>query len=45
MKKLVFVLLLLLPMVAIADRRSDFVNRIVEYENTQSNHDTAHNVP
>ena len=41
MKKLVFVLLLLVPMVAIADRRSDFVNRILEYENTQSNHDTA----
>ena len=42
MKKLVFVLLLLVPMVAIADRRSDFVNRILEYENTQSNHDTTH---
>lgn len=42
MKKLVFVLLLLIPMVAIADRRSDFVNRILEYENAQSNHDTAH---
>ena len=42
MKKLVFVLLLLVPMVAIADRHSDFVNRIVEYENTRSNHDTTH---
>ncbi|MBQ6027512.1 MAG: hypothetical protein IJL21_03115 [Alphaproteobacteria bacterium] len=35
MKKLVFVLLLLVPMVAVADRRSDFVNKILEYENTQ----------
>ena len=35
MKKLVFVLLLLVPMIAVADRRSDFVNKILEYENTQ----------
>ena len=28
MKKLVFVLLLLVPMVAVADRRNDFVNKM-----------------
>ena len=41
MKKLVFVLLLLVPMVAVADRRSDFVNKILEYENTQTNNNIA----
>ena len=42
MKKLVFVLLLLLvPMVGIADRRNDFVNRILEYENAQTDHNIA----
>ena len=41
MKKLVFVLLLLVPMVAVADRRSDFVNKILEYENIQTNLNTA----
>ena len=41
MKKLVFVLLLLVPMVAVADRRSDFVNKILEYENTQTDNNTA----
>lgn len=41
MKKLVFALLLLFPMVAIADRRGDFVNRILEYENTQTDHNIA----
>ena len=41
MKKLVFVLLLLVPMVAVADRRNDFVNRILEYENAQTDHNIA----
>lgn len=42
MRKSVFVLLLLLvPMVAVADRRSDFVNKILEYENAQTDHNTA----
>ena len=41
MKKLVFVLLLLVPMVAVADRRSDFVNKILEYENTQIDNNAA----
>jgi len=41
MKKLVFVLLLLVPMLAVADRRSDFVNKILEYENTQTDNNTA----
>ena len=41
MKKLAFVLLLIIPMVAVADRRSDFVNKILEYENTQTDNNTA----
>ena len=41
MKKLVFVLLLLVPMVAVADKRSDFVNKILEYENTQIDNNAA----
>jgi len=39
MKKLVFVLLLLVPMVAVADRRS--VNKILEYENTQTDNNAT----
>ena len=41
MKKLVLVLLLIIPMVAVADRRSDFVNKILEYENTQIDKNAA----
>jgi len=41
MKKLAFVLLLIIPMVAVADRRNDFVNKILEYENTQTDNNTA----
>lgn len=41
MKKLVFVLLLIIPMGAVADRRSDFVNKILEYENTQIDNNAA----
>ena len=41
MKKLVLILLLIIPMVAVADRRSDFVNKILEYENTQIDKNTA----
>ena len=42
MKKLVFVLLLLIPIVAVADRHSDFINRILEYENTQTKPNIDH---
>ena len=41
MKKLVLILLLIIPMVAVADRRSDFVNKILEYENTQIDKNAA----
>jgi len=41
MKKLVFVLLLLVPTVVIADRRSDYINKILEYENAQTDYNIA----
>ncbi|MCQ2581341.1 MAG: hypothetical protein MJ164_04215 [Alphaproteobacteria bacterium] len=35
MKRLLFVLLLLIPVYAVADRKTDFINNVLEYENTQ----------
>lgn len=35
MKRLLFVLLLLIPVCAVADRKTDFINNVLEYENTQ----------
>ncbi|MFQ6777825.1 MAG: hypothetical protein ACLRFI_00815 [Alphaproteobacteria bacterium] len=36
MKRLLFVLLLLIPVCAVADRKTDFINNVLEYENMQS---------
>ncbi|MBP9999902.1 MAG: hypothetical protein KBT14_04435 [Proteobacteria bacterium] len=35
MKRLLLVLLLLIPVYAVADRKTDFINNVLEYENTQ----------
>ncbi len=36
MKRLLFVLLLLIPVCAVADRKTDFINNVLEYENMQT---------
>lgn len=41
MKKIVFIFSLLIPVVSFANRTSDFIEEVLEYENAQATHNTA----